>query len=39
MNNIILYTDNGDFTFYKKNHVFTIINDITCYFITEVKEN
>lgn len=39
MNNIILYTDNGNFTSYKENHVFTIINDTTCYFITEVKEN
>lgn len=39
MNNVILYTDNSNFTSYKESYMFTIVNDTTCYFITEVKEN
>ena len=38
MNNVILYTDNGDFTSYKENHVFATIDDATRYFLTEIKE-
>ena len=39
MNNVILYTDNGDFISYEENHVFATIDDATRYFLTEVKEN
>ena len=39
MNNVILYTDNGDFISYEENHVFATIDNATRYFLIEVKEN